>query len=334
MPDTTDPTQTLLDQLGIEVPVICGPMYPGSNPELVAAVSEAGGMGVVQPVTMTQVYGHDFRAGLRLIKSLTDKPFGVNFTLLDIGPYEQRNLKWMEIAIEEGVKFFLTSLGNPKKVVSRAHENGIIVYHDAHTRAFADKALNAGVDGINCLNNHAGGQTGAQPPEALFEAMHDIDVPLVCAGGVGNGDDLNRMLALGYAGALMGTRFLATEECQIPNDYKQALVSHGSADIVHTNKISGTTSSVIGTDHIRKGGLMVNPVVASLLKNRRTKTYTRMALLIRSSFRFAKQARTEGYAQAWQAGKGLSNIHSIEPAAAVVQEFATAYSISGSSAKA
>ena len=75
-------TEQFLKDTGISTPVVCGPMYPGSNPELVAAVSEAGGLGVVQPITMTYLYGHDFKAGIDLIKQSTSKPFGVNFTLL------------------------------------------------------------------------------------------------------------------------------------------------------------------------------------------------------------------------------------------------------------
>ena len=76
-------TQRFLDDAGCTVPIIKGPMYPGSNPELVAALSAAGGLGVVQPISLTHLYGHDFREGLQLIKSLTDKPFGVNFTILE-----------------------------------------------------------------------------------------------------------------------------------------------------------------------------------------------------------------------------------------------------------
>ena len=80
-------TQRFLDDAGCTVPIIKGPMYPGSNPELVAAVSAAGGLGVVQPISLTHLYGHDFREGLQLIKRLTDKPFGVNFTILENKKY-------------------------------------------------------------------------------------------------------------------------------------------------------------------------------------------------------------------------------------------------------
>ncbi len=319
------PSELLKTQLGIEVPVICGPMYPGSNPELVAAVSDAGGMGVVQPISMTHIYKHDFRAGLRLIKSLTDKPFGVNFTLMDgVKAYEKRNRQWMDIAIDEGVKFFLTSLGNPKPIVKIAQENGLVVYHDVTTAKFAAKAADAGVDGLNCVNNRAGGQTGQVSPEQMLEELGAYGLPLVCAGGVGDELDYQRMLSAGYAGVQLGTRFLATRECQIPDDYKQAIVDHGEDDIVWTNKLAGTFSSVIRTPDMEKLGLRVGPITSRLLQNRKTKKITRMLLLLRSTQRYKKVALDPGYAHYWQAGKGIGNISAVESAADVVRRFAGA----------
>src|SRR5215471_3678024 len=109
------------EQLGVEYPIICGAMYPCSNPELVAAASAAGAIGVVQPVSMTYVYGHDFRAGLRLIKSLTNRPFGMNALIEKSSrAYHERLVRWVDIALEEGARFFITALGNPRWVVDRA----------------------------------------------------------------------------------------------------------------------------------------------------------------------------------------------------------------------
>ena len=153
-------TRRLLADTGAKIPIVKGPMYPGSNPELVAAVSEAGGFGVVQPISLTHLYGHDFREGLRLIKSLTSKPFGVNFTILDNAKYKKQMEEWMEISVDEGVKFFLTSLGKPEKIVRYAQRHGIKVYHDVHTPEVARKVADQGVDGLNCLNSSMGGQTG------------------------------------------------------------------------------------------------------------------------------------------------------------------------------
>ncbi|HLA90919.1 MAG TPA: nitronate monooxygenase, partial [Gemmatimonadaceae bacterium] len=108
-------------RVGIEVPLIGGPMYPCSNPELVAAVSEAGGIGVVQPVSLTYVHGHEYRAGLRYIRRLTAKPIGFN-ALIEASSklYHERMVRWVDIALEEGVRFFITSLGNPRWVCEKA----------------------------------------------------------------------------------------------------------------------------------------------------------------------------------------------------------------------
>lgn len=110
---------------GIEIPLICGAMYPCSNPELVAAVSEAGGIGIVQPISLTYVHGHDFRAGLKLIRSLTSKPIGMNALIEQSSQaYHQRMQRWIDIALEEGIRFFVTSLGKPRWVVDRVSQVG------------------------------------------------------------------------------------------------------------------------------------------------------------------------------------------------------------------
>ena len=115
----------------IRVPLICGPMYPCSNPELVAAVSAAGALGIVQPIALTYVHGYDFRDGLRTINRLSGgAPIGFN-ALIEASSktYHNRMTKWVDIALEEGVRFFLTSLGNPKWVCDRVHAAGGVVYH-------------------------------------------------------------------------------------------------------------------------------------------------------------------------------------------------------------
>ena len=143
-------TQNLfLKHAGIEIPIICGAMYPCSNPELVAAVSEAGGIGIVQPISLVFVHKHDFRQGLQLIKSMTQKPFVMNIiTEKSSKMYQERMEKYLDIALEEGVRFFITSLGNPKWVAERVHAQGGFVYHDVVDRKWALKALDSGVDGI------------------------------------------------------------------------------------------------------------------------------------------------------------------------------------------
>jgi nitronate monooxygenase len=307
-----------------EVPLICGPMFPGSNPELIAAVSEAGGMGVIQPVTMTFMYGHDLRDGIRKIRELTSKPIGMNFTLMQgVKVYERRTREWMDIAIEEGIKFFVTSLGDPTSVVREAEKHGIRVVHDVTNRAFAQRAVDAGVYGLNCVNNRAGGQTGQISPEQMFEELDGLGVPLVCAGGVGDENDFRRALDLGYAAAQVGTRFLATPECRVNQDYKQCVVNSSEEDIVITNKLAGTDSSVIRTPDIDKLGLRAGPIASRMLRGRKSKKLMRMIFLLRTSWRY-KQLTNTNSGQYWQAGKGIGAIHEIAPAGELVKRFAAA----------
>src|SRR3954453_15356398 len=95
----------------VEVPLVCGAMYPCSNPELVAAVSAAGAIGIVKPISLTYVYGHEFRAGLQYIRSLTSLPIGFNALIERASrPYHDRMVAWVEVALEEGIRFFVTSL--------------------------------------------------------------------------------------------------------------------------------------------------------------------------------------------------------------------------------
>jgi|TARA_B110000116_G_scaffold27823_1_gene21134 nitronate monooxygenase len=315
-------TKTFLKDTGASIPVVCGPMYPGSNPELIAAVSEAGGFGVVQPLSLTSLYGHNFREGLRLIKSLTDKPFGVNFTIFGGGnkKYHDNNKKWMDISIEEGVKFFLTSLGKPTEIVKIAKKNGIKVYHDIPNKKVALAMVDCGVDGLNCINWRAGGQTGIYSAEKFMEDLKDIKIPLICAGGIGDENDYKKALEMGYSGVQLGTRFLASKECIVTKSYKNAIVNSEEKDIVWTNKIAGNNSSVIKTKDIMRGGLRTGPIINFMLRRPKLKKYARMYLMSKGLKSYSKTAFDDSV-QFWQAGKGVGGIKSIESCADILKDY-------------
>jgi len=315
-------TKTFLKDTGASIPIVCGPMYPGSNPELIAAVSEAGGFGVVQPLSLTSLYGHDFREGLRLIKSLTDKPFGVNFTIFGGGnkKYHDNNKKWMDISIEEGVKFFLTSLGKPTEIVKIAKKNDIKVYHDVPNKKVALAMVDCGVDGLNCINWRAGGQTGIYSAEKFMEDLKDIKIPLICAGGIGNENDYKKALEMGYSGVQLGTRFLASKECIVTKSYKNAIVNSEEKDIVWTNKIAGNNSSVIKTKDIMRGGLRTGPIINFMLRRPKLKKYARMYLMSKGLKSYSKTAFDDSV-QFWQAGKGVGGIKSIESCADILKDY-------------
>lgn len=313
-------------RLGIEVPLICGAMYPCSNPELVAAVSAAGGVGVVQPISMTFVYRQDLREGLRLIRRITDKPIGFNAIVEKSSKvYEDRMRKWVDVAIEEGVRFFITALGNPRWVVERVHAAGGIVYHDVTDRRWADRALEGGVDGLICVNDRAGGHAGAESPERLFEELSSLGVPLVCAGGVGDEAGFVRALRMGYAGVQMGTRFIATTECKAHDDYKRLIVRSHEEDIVLTDKISGVPVSVIKTPFVERVGTKAGPIARALLRHPRAKHWMRLFYTVQSAVKLRRgNLRGATYKDYFQAGKSVSGIQAIEPAGDVVRRFAAA----------
>lgn len=298
-------------------------MYPCSNPELVAAVSAAGGIGIVQPVSMTYVHGHDYREGLRLIRRLTDKPIGMNALIeKSSSHYMQRMQRWVDVSLEEGVRFFITSLGNPRWVVDRVASSGGVVYHDVTERKWAQKAVDGGAKGLICVNSRAGGHAGAKTPEELIEECGSFGLPLVCAGGVGDAPDFVRALKLGYAGVQMGTRFIATTECSSREDYKSAIVEADESDITLTERITGVPLAVIRTPYVERIGTTIGPISRWLFRGRRTKHWMRTFYALRSLYKMKKDSVTgAGVGEYWQAGRSVAGIHAIEPAGEIVRRF-------------
>ena len=309
---------------GIEVPLICGAMYPCSNPELVAAVSEAGGIGIVQPLSMIYVHRHEFRAGLGVIRSITEKPVGMNvLTERSSKVYHERMIGWVDTALEEGVRFFVSSLGNPRWIVDRVRPVGGVVYHDVTERKWALKARDGGVDGLIAVNDRAGGHAGARTTEQLVDDLGDLGLPLVCAGGVGTGEEFAAALGLGYVGVQMGTRFIATPECRAHDDYKAAIVAASEEDIVHSERITGVPVAILNTPHVQRTGLRAGWVARWMLRGRRTKHLMRTIYALRSLRRLRHDSLAgASSSEYWQAGKSVRGIDSIEPAAEIVRRFA------------
>ncbi len=316
----------LTRRLGIDVPLICGAMYPCSNPELVAAVSEAGGIGIVQPLSLTYVHGYDFRDGLRAIRGRTAKPIGMNVLIEQSSQaYLDRMRRFLEIALEEGIRFFVTSLGNPRWVVEQVAPVGGVVYHDVTERKWAEKGLAGGVHGLVAVNSRAGGHAGQKSSEQLLAELVDFGVPVVCAGGIGDAAAFVAALRLGYAGAQLGTRFIATDECRASPEYKQAIVAATEQDIVLTERVTGVPLAVIRTPYVERVGTRAGPIARWLLRSRRTKHLMRTVYALRSIWKLKRSLMDGGsYNDYWQAGKSVAGIHAIAGAGSVVREFAAA----------
>ena len=304
---------------GVEHPIICGAMYPCSNPELVAAAANGGGMAILQPVSLTYVHGWDLREGIRYIRSLTDKPIGFN-ALIEKGSkkYIARMSEWIDIALEEDIRFFVTSLGKPDWVCERVHAKGGFVYHDVTTRKHAMKGIECGVDGLICVNNRAGGHLGTDSAAAMYAELSDLETPLICAGGIGSEEELAEVMAMGYAGVQMGTRFIATSECNSPDDYKQAIVDAKEEDIVWTNRLTGVPISVIRSEgYQQENSWMMRKWLSS-----RWKHSARMFLNLLSFTKLRRLEKGKGSTakkkEFFSAGKSVETVHSVESATVIM----------------
>ncbi len=309
--------------VNVEVPLICGPMYPCSNYELVAAVSKAGAIGIVQPVSLTFVHKQDFRQALRDIKAVTDKPIGMNALIEKSSKrYHDKMVEWVDIALEEGVRFFITSLGDPKWVVDTVSKHGGIVYHDVINQKFAQKGIDGGVKGLIAVNNWAGGHAGPTSKEQLFDELKGFDVPLICAGGIGNEAQYLEAMQMGYDGCQLGTRFIATKECNSSESYKEAILKANADDIVLSEKITGVPVSIINTSYIKEQGTKAGKLASWLLKHPKGKHWMRMFYTIRAAFQLRKSSLDESAdKEFWQAGKSVSGITEIESAGDIVERF-------------
>jgi|TARA_B110000263_G_scaffold25925_1_gene19858 nitronate monooxygenase len=316
----------LTKDAGIKYPIICGAMYPCSNPELVSAASQGGGIAIIQPVSLTMVHGYNkpnrkegLRNGIRHIRSLTDKPIGFN-ALIEKGSekYIMQMSEWIDVALEEGIRFFVTSLGKPDWVCEKVHAKGGVVYHDVTNRKWAEKGKECGVDGLICVNDRAGGHLGELTMEEMFELLSDMNLPLICAGGVGSELELKKALEIGYDGVQMGTRFIATEECSTPQDYKDAIVQAKEKDITWTTKLTGVPISVINNNKFKQNNSWI---IRYLLKSR-FKHRIRVIITGISFWRMRAFSRGKGKSSKdlWSAGKSVESINSIESATVIMEK--------------
>jgi len=239
--------------------------------------------------------------------------------------FERQMRSWIETALEEGVRFFVTALGDPGWVVRLVEQVGGVVYHNVTERHWAQKAIDAGVRGLICVNNRAGGHAGPHSPERLIDDLGDLGAPLVCAGGVGDPERFSEMLSLGYSGVQAGTRFIATHECTAHPDYKQAIIDARPEQIALTNKISGVDCSIIVTPTIEKLGLRAGPIAGRLLRYERTKRLMRSVYGLQSIWRLKRaNALGSSFKDVFQAGKSVEGVRGLQSVAEVVEAYAAA----------
>mmetsp|Transcript_34671 Transcript_34671/g.79415 ORF Transcript_34671/g.79415 Transcript_34671/m.79415 type:complete len:330 (-) Transcript_34671:64-1053(-) len=241
-------TTALTKALGIKHPVIQGGMHYVGYAELAAAVSNAGGLGVITALTVAQPpKGKEaLRDEIRKCRSLTDKPFAVNITLLPVGvPPDYEGI--MQVIIEEKVKVVETAGRNPEKVIKKLKENGIFVIHKCVAVRHAQTAAKMGADFISMDGFDCGGHPGEEDVGnwvLLAQAAQELKIPFVASGGTATGHQLAAALAMGAEGVNMGTRFMATKEAPIHQKIKEAMVQAKVTDTTHVFRSLKNTERV------------------------------------------------------------------------------------------
>lgn len=224
--------------LGIKYPIFQGGMAWISDSKLAAAVSNAGGLGIIAGANAPASY---IRNEIKETKKLTDKPFGLNIMLLSNNADELA-----DIAIEEGVKVITTGAGNPGKFMERWKQAGIIVIPVVASVALAKRMERCGADAVIAEGCEAGGHIGKLTTMVLLPQVVDaVNIPVIGAGGIADGRGIAAAFALGASGIQVGTRFLVSEECQIHDNYKNAVIKSKDIDTVVTGRCTGHPVQVL-----------------------------------------------------------------------------------------
>ncbi|MBI3782137.1 MAG: nitronate monooxygenase [Deltaproteobacteria bacterium] len=229
----------LCDQLGIEYPVILAGMGGVSMHRLVAAVSNAGGLGIIGAATLDAAA---LRDEIHRVRELTDKPFAVDL----LAPIPEMIRPQMQVVFDEGVKIFVAGLAVPQQFIAEMHERGMTVIVMIGKVRHAVKAEMAGADVVAAQGTEAGGHTGEIGGMALVPQVVDaVKIPVIAAGGIADGRGLVAALALGAQGVIVGTRFIATPEAQAAPAYREAILRSGEADTVRTRCYTGKPARTI-----------------------------------------------------------------------------------------
>ncbi len=319
LPDQIPTSFTRL--LGCRYPIIAGPMFLVSDENLVTAVSNAGALGAMPSLNWRSV--EEFRTAVRNVKARTPYPYGVN---LIVNQSNLRQHKDLDVCAEEKVPLVITSLGTPREVIKKMHEVGAKVFCDVTTLEYAKKVQDLGADGVIAVSAGAGGHAGPISPLVLIPFLKKhLQIPVVLAGGIAAGEQVAAALMLGASAVQIGTRFIASREAKVEENYKKAILNADPEDIVMTKRISGTPAAVINTPYIEKVGLELNPIESYLYRNSHTRKYAKMVRYYLGSKSLEKAISGTTWKEVWSAGQGVGLIDDILPAGEIVERLVQEY---------
>lgn len=305
----------------IRYPIIGAPMFLVSNVEMVVAISEAGGIGTTPALNFRPV--EEYRKALEQIRKRTQKPWGVNIIVNKSNTRQSEDLKH---ALDNGCSLFITSLGSPAKVIKEAHQNGAKVFCDVTNLEHALKVQDLGADGVIAVGAGAGGHAGPISPIVLVPWLKEkLKIPIVAAGGIANGRTIAASLALGASAVHIGTRFIASREAGVDQNYKQAIVDSTPEDIVMTTRVSGTPAAVIKTEYIERLGTDL-PLALKILKDHPlTKKYA-VPLIHYLGMKTLENAATKPtWKTVWSAGQSVGLVHEIASCEEIMRNLVEEY---------
>ncbi len=313
--------QTKLTQaLSIDFPMIMAPMFLVSN-EAMLVEGMKNGIAATFP---TLNYRNENELEQILDKLNVSKAgltvrgtYGVNLIVQKTNPLYEKHLK---ICVDKKVPFYITSLGSPKEVIAQAHTYGAKVFCDVTNLEHAQKCADLGCDGFIAVGQGAGGHAGPNPLQIIVPALQKKfpNIPVIAAGGIADGAGIVSMLVLGAAGVSVGTRFIASTEATVSQDYKNAIVSSKMTDIVLTEKISGTPCTIINTPFAKKIGYKQSWLERLLSNNARTKKYFKMWVQISGMKKLEQSVKQGNYQTLWCAGQSVELINDILPCKAII----------------
>ncbi len=211
-------------QLGIKYPIICGCMQWVSRAELVAAVAEAGGLGIIPAAAFETI--DEIKAEVRKTRTLTNKPFAVNVTLIPMGrPFSHEDM--LRAALDEGVRVIETAGRSPEQFVDLIKGAGATLMHKCARARDAVKAEKLGADIVTVVGFECGGHPGHQDVSTMVKlarTVEQVKIPVAAGGGITDGRGLIAALSLGAEAVVMGTRFFVTRECPVHDNFKRAMV--------------------------------------------------------------------------------------------------------------
>lgn len=312
--------------LGIKFPLIMAPMFLVSNVPMVLAGMKEGVMATFPTLNFREdgeLDGVLTRLNAQKTEGVTGS-YGVNLIVQKSNPLYHKHL---EVCVKQKVPFYITSLGNPKEVIEKAHAYGAKVFCDVTNLEHAKKVYGLNCDGFIAVGAGAGGHAGPNALHVLVEALQREfpDKPVVAAGGIATGKSMLSMMAAGAAGVSVGTRFIASKEAEVGIEYKDAIAEYGMDDIVLTEKISGTPCSVINTPYAKKIGYKQNWLERLLSKNRTIRKYFKMLVQYRGMKWMEKSAKPGSYQSLWCAGQSVQMISSTIAVPEIIKNFQDEY---------